>query len=284
MNHPSRPATLFVVATPLGNLGDLSIRAAETLRTVAVVAAEDTRRTRPLLAHIGSEARLVSYHAHSGERREDAIVEMLRGGRDVALVSDAGTPGVSDPGAALVQAAHEAGVTVVAIPGPSAVTAALSASGFPADRYLMLGFPPRRGGERDRLLDEAAAAPWTVAFYESPQRLVALLEDLAARCGGDRPAAVGRELTKIHEELRVATLAGLAAHYAAQPPLGECTVLLAGRGERPPEDPASLEETARELARRLLAEGRSRKEVAKALTEELRLARNAAYRVAMEVE
>ena len=284
MNHPSRPATLYVVATPLGNLGDLSVRAADVLRSVGVVAAEDTRRTRPLLAHIGSEARLLSYHAHSGERREDELVDILHAGRDVALVSDAGTPAVSDPGSSLVRAAREAGCAVVPIPGPSALTAALSASGFPADRHLMLGFLPRRGSERERLLADAAASPWTVAFFEAPQRLTALLEDLAAHCGGERPAAVARELSKIHEEIRVGTLAGLAAHYTAQAPLGECTVLLAGRGERPVEDAVSLEETARELARRLLTEGHSRKEVARALTEELGLARNAAYRVAMEVE
>lgn len=284
MSHPPRPATLFVVATPLGNLGDLSARAIDVLRSVGVVAAEDTRRTRPLLAHVGSEARLISYHAHSGEKRQDALVEILREGRDVAVVSDAGTPGVSDPGAALVLAVREAGFPVVPVPGPSAVTAALSASGFPADRYLMLGFLPRRGGERDRLLADAAASPWTVAFYESPHRLVALLEDLAALAGPERPALVAREITKLHEDLRDGTLASLAAHYAAREPLGECTVLLAGRGERPVEDAGAVEDVARELARRLLAEGRSRKEVAKALADELGMARNAAYKLAMEAE
>jgi 16S rRNA (cytidine1402-2'-O)-methyltransferase len=284
VTHPSRSATLYVVATPLGNLGDLSPRAAEVLRAAGVVAAEDTRRSRPLLSHAGSEARLISYHAHSGEEREETLLEILREGRDVALVTDAGTPGISDPGAALVRAAGQAGFTVVPVPGPSAVTAALSASGLPADRYLMLGFLPRRGGERERLLADAAAAPWTVAFYESPQRLVALLEDLAARCGGDRPAAVARELTKLHEEIRGGTLATLATHYATHQALGECTVLMAGRGARSVEEPGSVEETARELARRLLGEGHTRKEVARRLVDELGMARNAAYRVTMELE
>jgi 16S rRNA (cytidine1402-2'-O)-methyltransferase len=273
-----------VVATPLGNLGDLSARASEVLRSVSVVAAEDTRRTRPLLSHLGSEARLISYHAHSGERREEALVAILRDGRDVALVSDAGTPAISDPGAALVRAVREAGFPVVPIPGPSAVTTALSASGFPADRYLMLGFLPRRGGERDRLLAEAVASAWTIAFFESPQRLVALLEDLGELAGPERQAVVAREITKLHEDIRAGSLAKLAAHYRAAEPLGECTVLLAGRGERLAEDAGAVEDVARELARRLLAEGRSRKEVARALADELGMARNAAYKVAMEAE
>jgi 16S rRNA (cytidine1402-2'-O)-methyltransferase len=273
-----------VVATPLGNLGDLSARATEVLRSVSVVAAEDTRRTRPLLSHLGSEARLISYHAYSGERREDSLVDILREGRDIALVTDAGTPAISDPGGGLVRAVREAGFAVVPVPGPSAVTAALSVSGFPADRYLMLGFLPRRGSERDRLLAEAAASPWTVAFFESPQRLVPLLEDLAELAGPERLTVVAREITKLHEDIRAGSLASLAAHYAAREPLGECTVLLAGRGERLAPDAGTTETVGRELARRLLAEGRSRKEVAKALAEELGLARNAAYKLAMEAE
>jgi 16S rRNA (cytidine1402-2'-O)-methyltransferase len=248
-----------------------------------VVAAEDTRRTRPLLHHVGSKAQLLSYHAHSGERREEALLEILRAGRSVALVSDAGTPAISDPGAALVRMVRQAGFPVVPIPGPSAVTTALSAAGFPADRYLFLGFLPRRGAERDRLLDQAVDSAWTVAMFESPQRLRELLEDLMERCGPTREGAVARELTKLHEEIRTGPLAELAADFRDREPLGECTVVLAGRGERPVVPVAELEQTARELAARLLAEGRSRKETAKILTDELGLARNAAYRLTMAV-
>lgn len=281
MSAPPRPGTLYVVATPLGNLGDLSARASAVLSAVAVVAAEDTRRTRPLLAHVGSRARLVSFHAHSRDRRQEAVLEILREGRDVALVSDAGTPLVSDPGAGLVRAAHAAGLPVVPVPGPSAVVAALSAAGLPADRFLMLGFVPRRGRERNRLLGEAAASRWTVVFYEAPARLADLLNDLGELAGPAREGAVARELTKVHEEIRVGPLAELAAHYAARPPLGECTVLLAGRPDAAPPEDADREAAARELALRLAAEGRSRREIARALAEELGLPRNAAYRLAM---
>lgn len=280
MTPGPRVGTLYVVATPLGHLGDLSARAANVLCTVSVVAAEDTRRTRPLLEHVGSPARLISYHAHSGEHRQETLLEILQEGRDVALVSDAGTPGISDPGAELVAAVREAGIRVVPVPGPSAVTTALSASGLPADRYLMLGFLPRQGRARERFLAEAVASAWTVVIYESPQRLVALLEELAA-LAGPRQAAVARELTKLYEEIRTAPLPALVAHYQLHPPLGECTVLLAGRGERERPDEEDLEDTATALAARLLAEGHSRKDVVRQLGEELGLSRNAAYRLVM---
>src|SRR3954447_6499983 len=161
------PGTLYIVATPLGNLGDLSSRAAEVLRTVAVVAAEDTRRTRGLLTHLGASPQLLSYHAHSDDRRLERLLDILRDGRDVALVSDAGTPAVSDPGADFVAAARAAGVPVVPVPGPSAVATALSAAGLKGERYLFLGFVPRKGGERGRLLARAAAEEWSVVFFEA---------------------------------------------------------------------------------------------------------------------
>ena len=176
-------ATLFVVATPLGNLGDLTLRAAEVLRAVPVVAAEDTRRVRGLLTHLGAHPKVLSFHAHSPERRHEVLLEILEEGRDVALVTDAGTPGVSDPGEDLVQAAREAEVPVVPIPGPSAVTTALSASGLPANRYAFLGFLPRKGKERQRLLAAVADSEWTVVLYEAPGRLVELLADLAEVAG-----------------------------------------------------------------------------------------------------
>ena len=269
--------TLYVVATPLGNLGDLTGRAAEVLRQVAVVAAEDTRRSQGLLSHLGAHPRLISFHAHSPEKRIATLLERLEGGDDVALVSDAGTPGVSDPGAELVAAARAAGVRVVPIPGVSAVTAALSASGLPADRYLFLGFLPRKGSERRRLLAQAAAAACTVVLYESPLRLAALLEDLAQAAGGARKAVVARELTKMFEEFRTGTLDELVQVYAGEPPRGEITLLLEG-GEPAAEDPGPEIDLVAE-ATRLLAEGETRKDAVRLLVERLGVPRNEAYRI-----
>jgi 16S rRNA (cytidine1402-2'-O)-methyltransferase len=273
--------TLYVVATPLGHLGDLSQRASDLLRTVSVVAAEDTRRTRGLLSHLGAAPQLLSYHAHSDQRREDALVDILLDGRDVALVSDAGTPGVSDPGAGLVAAAREAGIVVVPVPGPSAVATALSAAGLKGDRYLFLGFIPRKGAERSRLLGRAAEEEWSVVFFEAPPRLTALLDDLARVAGGQRRALVARELTKLHEELRLGPLEELVRYYSEHPPRGELTVVLEGTGA--PPAPPDRTEDAREHASALLAEGLSRREAARRLTESHGLSRNDAYRLVMEL-
>jgi 16S rRNA (cytidine1402-2'-O)-methyltransferase len=215
--------TLYVVATPLGNLGDLSARATEILSKVPVVAAEDTRRTRGLLTHLEARPTLLSFHAHSAEHRLEGILDILRSGRDVALVTDAGTPSVSDPGTDLVAEARTAGVTVVPIPGPSAVATVLSAAGLPADRYLFLGFIPRKGRERTRLLTRAAGEEWSVVFFEAPPRLVALLEDLIPLAGPGRTVVVGRELTKLHEDIRAGTLGEMADYYTGIPPRGELT-------------------------------------------------------------
>lgn len=274
--------TLFVVATPLGHMGDLSPRAADTLRTVDTVAAEDTRRTQGLLAAIDAHPRLLSYHAHSTDRRAEALLSLLRDGKDVALVTDAGTPAISDPGVELVAAAREAGVRVVPIPGPSAVATALSAAGMPGDRYLFLGFVPRKGKERRQLLERAAVEPWTVVFFEAPPRVAELLEDLAVLCGGDRRAVVARELTKLHEELRSGTLAELAAHYADTAPRGEVTLVLAGRGDLPDlpveADPAEVAQLVRER----LAAGESRKDIVRMVAARFNLPRNDAYRLVMD--
>ncbi|MDX2194272.1 MAG: 16S rRNA (cytidine(1402)-2'-O)-methyltransferase [Gemmatimonadales bacterium] len=276
-----RAGTLYVVATPLGNLGDLSPRAAEVLRSVAVVAAEDTRRSRGLLTHLDAAPRLLSFHAHSGERRAEQLVALLAEGQDVALVTDAGTPAISDPGAELVAAARAAGHAVVPVPGPSAVATALSAAGLGGDRYLFLGFLPRKGSERARLLQRAAREEWPVVCFEAANRLVELLEELAALAGPDRAAVVARELTKLHEELRAGTLASLAGHYAATEPRGEVTLVLAGSGA--PEAPPDRTEEARDAARRWLAEGASRKDVAQRVAEAFGVPRNDAYRLVQEL-
>jgi 16S rRNA (cytidine1402-2'-O)-methyltransferase len=272
--------TLYVVATPLGNLADLSPRAADTLRGVTAVAAEDTRHTRPLLTHIGSRADLVSVHAHSAAAAIERVIGILASGRDVALVTDAGTPTVSDPGTALVTAARARGFAVVSVPGPTAVAAALAVSGLSADRYLFLGFLPRKGPERRRLLRLSAQSEWTVVLFESPLRTAELLDDLAAACGAERRAAVARELTKMFEETRDGTLAELAGYYRETPPRGEVTVVVAGTGtparEAPPPDPEAR-------ARTLLAQGMSRRDVANALADETGISRNTAYRLVNEL-
>jgi 16S rRNA (cytidine1402-2'-O)-methyltransferase len=268
--------TLYVVATPIGNLEDLSARAAGVLRGVSVVAAEDTRRARILLSHVDATPRLLSFHAHSPDPRLAELISVLDAGDDVAVISDAGTPTVSDPGAMLVRRALDAGAEVVAVPGPSAVAAALSVSGIPADRYLFLGFPPRKGKDRRRLLDTVATALWTSVLFEAPNRVVALLRDLAGRCDSRREAAVTRELTKLHEEVRTGTLAELAGYYEEHPPRGEVTVVVAA-GEPVPEE---LDETAVEArARTLLDQGMSRRDAADCLAREFPMPRREAYRI-----
>lgn len=278
----TNPATLYVVATPLGHLGDLSPRAAEILRSVGVVAAEDTRRTRQLLTHLGASPRLISYHAHSDPGRLDALLAILAEGRDVALVSDAGTPGISDPGAALVRAVWDGGGRVVPVPGPSAVATALSAAGFGADRFLFLGFVPRKGPDRQRLLRIVAESEWTVVLFEAANRVVDLLTDLVALAGPDRQGAVARELTKMYEEIRRGTLAELAGHYAAGEPRGEVTLVIEGVPRR--DEGASADDLAagRTLAARLLEEGTTAKDAVRILMAQLGLPRNTAYQLVME--
>ncbi len=272
--------TLYVVATPLGNLGDLSPRAAETLQRVAVVAAEDTRHSRPLLAHVGSRADLVSFHAHSDEHDLRRLLDLLGTGKDVALITDAGTPAVSDPGARLVAAARDRDFPVVTIPGPTAVAAALSIAGLAADRYVFLGFLPRKGGERRRLLDTIAHSEWTVVLFEAPVRTADTLGDLAAACGGERRAVVARELTKVFEEARGGTLAELAGYYADAPARGEVTIVVAGVGKPGPSlPPPDLESRAQTL----LGQGLSRKDAAHQLAEETGISRNTAYRLVNEL-
>jgi len=268
--------TLYVVATPLGNLGDLSPRAADTLKTVAAGAAEDTRHTKTLITHVGSHAELISFHAHSSERALERILDLLGTGKDVALVTDAGTPTVSDPGAVLVAAARARDFPIATIPGPTAVAAALAVSGLGADRYVFLGFLPRKGGDRRRLLEVVAESEWTVVLFEAPNRVADLLSDLAEVCGDDRDVAVSRELTKVFEETRAGTLAELAGYYAEAPPRGEVTIVVSGTGKAAPEEVTIDPETR---ARALLAQGMTRKDVADQVAEETGISRNAAYRL-----
>lgn len=267
--------TLFVVATPIGNLGDLSPRAAEVLRSVAAVAAEDTRRTLKLFAHMGAHPpELLSLPAFDERGRAARIVERLAAGEDVALCTDAGTPGVSDPGAALVAAAWEAGARVVPVPGPSAALGALSASGFPADRFLFAGFLPRKGGARAEALRALAVAGATVVLYEAGNRTAETLGDLAGALG-DREALVARELTKLHETILRGKLGELAAQLGGET-RGEVTIVVSGEGAAPAAAEAPAEPLEAELARRLAA-GEAPSAIARAVARARGLKRGDVY-------
>jgi 16S rRNA (cytidine1402-2'-O)-methyltransferase len=230
---------LVVVPTPIGNLGDLSPRAAEALRSADLVACEDTRRTAVLLRHVGSAAPMVPAHEHNEAARAADLVARIRAGARVALVSDAGAPGLSDPGARIVRAALDAALPVEVLPGPSAAQTALLASGLPPEPHVFVGFFPRRTAERRRLIAALAGLPATVVGFESPRRLGALLADLAAD-EPERAAAVGRELTKVHGEVVRGTLAELAERFRVAP-RGEVTVVLAPPAPPPPTPDEDLE-------------------------------------------
>ncbi len=225
--------TLFIVATPIGNLSDLSPRALATLREVAAICAEDTRHTRQLLAHYGVERPLVALHQHNEDEHAAVLVERLRGGDSLALVSDAGTPLVSDPGFRLVRAARAAGIPVSPVPGACAAIAALSVAGVPSDRFVFEGFLPAKAGARRERLQKLAAEPRTLIFYESSHRIEESLQDMAAALGGTRPAVLARELTKLFETVLDGTLESLVARVAADPNQrkGEFVLIIEGAGE-----------------------------------------------------
>lgn len=233
MSVPSSSATLHVVATPIGNLGDLSPRALDTLRVVAAICAEDTRHTRQLLSHYGLDKPLVALHEHNEDALAERLVARLLAGDSLALVSDAGTPLVSDPGYRLVRAARAAGVRVSPLPGPCAFIAALSVAGLPSDRFVFEGFLPARAGARRGRLQQLAAESRTLAFYESAHRIEETLTDMAAVFGADRPGVVAREMTKLFETVHDGTLGKLHALVAADPNQrkGEFVVLVQGAGD-----------------------------------------------------
>lgn len=274
-------SVLYLVSTPIGNLEDLSSRAGEVLAGVRAVLAEDTRRSRVLLEHLGLDTPLVSLHAHNEAARSEEVVGWLDAGDDVALVSDAGTPAVSDPGERLVARVLKAGHTVRPVPGPSAVLAALVASGLPTTPFAFLGFVPRKGTERAAFLDRVLSSPETVVLFESPERLVDLLADLSTEAGEPRRVAVGREITKLHESFFRGTLTDAVAYYREHAPRGEVTVVVEAAPSH--EEPDAVdEEAARALAAALLAEGLSPSRAARELARRLGLPRNLAYDIVHE--
>lgn len=233
MSVPAAAGTLHVVATPIGNLGDLSPRALDTLRAVAAICAEDTRHTRQLLSHYGVEQTLIALHEHNEGGLAERLVARLQAGESLALVSDAGTPLVSDPGFRLVAAARAAGIRVSPVPGPSALIAALSVAGLPSDRFAFEGFLPAKAGARRERLAALASEPRTLILYESSHRIEDALADAVATIGPDRPAAIARELTKLFETVLDGTLGELHARVAADPDQrkGEFVLLIQGVGE-----------------------------------------------------
>ncbi len=283
-SKPAAQATLapglYLVATPIGNLADISLRALEVLATADLVACEDTRTTRKLFTAHGIAAKLTAYHDHNAARVRPKLMERLECGEAVALVSDAGTPLISDPGYRLVVAAAEANVTVTAVPGASAALAALTVSGLPSDRFLFAGFLPNKSGARRRALAELAPIPASLVIYESARRLPASLADMAEVLG-PRPAAVARELTKLHEEVRRGTLDSLAAHYGrAGPPKGELVVVVG-----PPDPDAAAAPDAEVLDAQLRAAFRraSLRDAVAAVAEATGLPRRQVYARALEL-
>lgn len=262
---------LIVCATPIGNLGDISERLRSALESADLVFAEDTRRVAKLLGHLGVSPRVLSLFTGNEQARSQRLLEAVRSGQTVALVSDAGTPTVSDPGATAVRSVREAGFAVTVIPGPSAVTSAVSLSGFEGDRFVFEGFLPRRGGERADRLRQIAAEPRVVVLFASPNRLAADLEDLAGVSDPARQVAVMRELTKVHEEVWVGTLEDAVTRWET-PVKGEITLVLGPLPQRPP----SIDEAVVE-ARRLLSEGNSVSESARIVSEDLGVSRRQVY-------
>ena len=275
---PEGHGTLYVVSTPIGHLGDFTFRAVETLRAVAAVLAEDTRHSVHLLKRYEIVTPLVPYHEHNEAKSTPALVARLLAGESLALISDAGTPLLSDPGQRLVRAAVEAGVAVSPVPGASALLAALVSSGLGMDRFTFFGFLPRKGAPRRESVGEVTNLRHVAVLYEAPSRVAETLAELAAAGAGSRQAVVARELTKQFEETRRGTVAELAAYYVDAPPRGEVVIVIAGA-----EVPQSAsEDVLRARAAELRAEGRSARDVAAVLSAELGAPRNLAYRLAHE--
>lgn len=266
--------TLYLVATPIGNLSDISLRALETLKAVDLIACEDTRHSRKLLTHFGIAGKLLSFHQHNEKERIGELIKQLESGCSIAVISDAGTPGISDPGALLVVAAREAGIAVVPIPGPTAFVSALIVSGLPTDSIFFGGFLPSKRSDRRKRLSELKQIPATLTFYEAPHRLSASLADCAAELG-PRRAAVVRELTKLHEEVVAGTLAELAEKFSNAKIRGEI-VLVIDRGGVAQIEP--VQATLSERVAELESSGVDRRAALKAAAKEFGISRSEAYR------
>jgi 16S rRNA (cytidine1402-2'-O)-methyltransferase len=265
--------TLYLVATPIGNLSDITHRALEVLRDVDLIACEDTRHTHKLLSHYGITTKTVSYHQHNEQQRTAQLIDQLQQGHNIAIVSDAGTPSISDPGFRLVRAAIENEVTVVPVPGPSALISALIAAGLPTDEFFFAGFLPARSNARRARLSELQSVPGTLIFYEAPHRLAGTLKD-AYEILGERDAVVARELTKVHEEIRRGRLSELSNHYQSAEPRGEIVVLI----DRNVISAAKPQLTIAALVDQFEQEGMDQRAALKKAARELGISRAEAYR------
>ena len=276
-----KTGTLYIVATPIGNLEDISLRALRVLKEVAVIAAEDTRVTRKLLAHYDIHTPMTAYHQHSKGRRAEEIIERLKRGEDVALVSDAGTPGISDPGHELIRFAIDEGITITSVPGPTAMITALVVSGLPTSHFTFDGLPPRKESERKAFFRGIKSDPRTIILYESPLRLLPTLKTALSELG-DRRAAVVREATKMFEEVFRGTLTEVIARFTEHKAKGEIVIIIEGAG---PEEAATAQETGAETVeerlKTLMAQGMTERDAIRQTAAEMKLPRREVYAVAI---
>ncbi len=276
-----KPATLYVVATPIGNLEDMTFRAVKILQTVDVIAAEDTRHTGRLLQHFQIKTPQVSYHEHNRSSRIPELLEELSNGKAIALVTDAGVPGISDPGYELVKVCIEAGIPVVPIPGANAAITALSAAGLPTDRFVFEGFLSAKGQQRRSHLESLETESRTLIFYESPHRLRETLQDFAEIFGTSRQIVLARELTKLYEEFWRGTIEEAIAHYSQREPQGEYTLLVAGT---PPTQPQLSEEELKAELLAIMSQGISRSQASRQLAKVTSLPRRQLYQLALAIK
>jgi len=281
MPSDPKPGTLYIVGTPIGNLEDITLRAVRILQTVDLIAAEDTRHTGKLLQHLQIKTPQISYHEHNRNSRIPELLAHLGNDQAIALVSDAGMPGISDPGYELVVACIAAGIPVVPIPGASAAITALSASGLPTDRFVFEGFLSAKGQQRREHLEFLQTESRTLIFYESPHRLRDTLQDLAEILGSDRQIVLGRELTKFYEEFWRGTIGEAIAHYSQREPQGEYTLVLAGT---PPNQHQLTEAELKAELRQLISQGISRSQASRQLAKFTSLPRRQVYQIALSLE
>ena len=276
----TKKGTLYVVATPIGNREDITLRALKILQDVDLIAAEDTRKSGKFLSHHRIKNRLISYHEHNEKKRAPELLGKLLDGTSIALVSNAGTPCVSDPGYRLVAAAIANKISVVPVPGPSAATAAMSASGLPTDSFVFIGFPPKKKGKRMKFIAELAVEPRALIFYESPRRIMAFLEEILHNMG-DRPAVLAREMTKLHEEFIRGSVSEILETMKARPEIkGECTLLVTGRQEGEAVGPAIVKA---EISTALEKQASGLSEIARTIAKKYGLPKNDVYEMALKV-